>query len=91
MALRSGGADAPRDVVPKVCLVGPPLSFKTGRTFDCCSYCKCTRQVLPLMQAGLKAAKAVNGVGKLGKLFGFPMLEIPREWLDSAEKNGRRP
>ena len=42
-------------------------------------------QLLPLMSVGLKAMKAVNGVSKLGRLFGLPAPEIPSDWVQSVE------
>ena len=41
-------------------------------------------KLLPLMSVGLKAMKMVNGVSKLGRLFGLPAPEIPPNWIDSV-------
>ena len=35
-------------------------------------------KLLPLMSAGLKAMKAVNGVTRIGRLFGLPLPEVPK-------------
>jgi len=42
-------------------------------------------KLLPLMSAGLKAMKAVNGVTRIGRLFGLPLPEVPEALQDKLE------
>jgi serine/threonine protein kinase len=43
-------------------------------------------KVLPLMSAGLKGMKAVNGAASLGRMFGLPVPKIPDEFMSKAEE-----
>ena len=39
-----------------------------------------------MARRALKAAAVVNGIGKLGRLFGLPTPVIPEDWMDAAHR-----
>lgn len=41
-------------------------------------------KVMPMARRCLKAAAVVNGIGKMGRLFGLPTPVIPEAWMEQA-------